>query len=111
MQRWKTFAALGGIWGVGIGIFFGPFPAGALVWGVLERFVQPDDERLLFAGFWGACVLLSGILGIVTGTLFGRLERTTIRRDEITSRRRLQRRVRRTQSGLATVPHAPGSPC
>lgn len=109
MRRWTTFAALGGIWGGGFGLFFGPFPAGAIVWGVLERLTQPSDEHLLFAGFWGACVLLSGILGIVTGSLFSRLEPTTVRRHAVITWRP-QHPVWATQRELEPVSQALSSP-
>lgn len=73
MRRSTTWMIVGAIWGGGVGLIFGPLPAFAIVFGILENLISGSgSDRMIFGLFWSAVLLLSILLGASSGFLLGR---------------------------------------
>ena len=69
---------VGAIWGGGIGLIFGAIPAASIVYILLDDLWSgsPTDARVMFGGFWSAILLLTGLLGALSGYVLSRERRT-----------------------------------
>jgi len=74
MRSSFAWSFVGAIWGGGIGLIFGAFPSAAIVFVLLDGFNSgsTDDTRAMFGGFWGAIMLLTSLLGVLSGYLLSR---------------------------------------
>ncbi|MBA3315093.1 MAG: hypothetical protein H0T47_17610 [Planctomycetaceae bacterium] len=80
MRCSTTWVLLGTIWGGSVGLIFGPLPAFAIVFGILEDLISGSvSDRTVFGLMWGAVLLLSILLGASSGFLLGR---ATLRTDQ-----------------------------
>ena len=72
MKRSTTWTVVGGLWGGGIGLIFGPIPAVSMAYFVLQEMLDLNSDGTSFAFLWGAFFLLIVLLGAMTGYLLGR---------------------------------------
>lgn len=78
MRSSFAWSMVGAIWGGGIGLVFGALPAASIVYILLDNLWtgSPNDARAMFGLFWGAILLLTALLGTVSGYLLSRERRT-----------------------------------
>lgn len=73
-----ALSLVGAIWGAGAGLIFGALPAASIVFIVLDDLWSgsPTDGRTMFGMFWSAILLLTTLLGGMSGYLIGRERRS-----------------------------------